>query len=81
MIYKVPTEEQINKISDAINDIMADVDKTNMSVIFKLDSNTVKKIDETYFFKHHKKEEYDNFKPSDNVIINSGGISFEFKSI
>jgi len=77
-LYNIPTIEQLKNISRLISDELKDIRKDNMCVIFSLNKNLVRQIDEELFFKNNKDVELNDFVESDEVEVLIDGIKFKF---
>lgn len=75
-LYEIPTNKQLLNIAKYINEELKDIKKNNMKIVFELDNNLLKQIDEEYFFK--KNNEDTQFIPSDEVELIVSGIKFNF---
>lgn len=79
-LYNVPTDEQLIKVADLLSETLSDIKKDSMSIVFKLDENIIKQIDESYYIKNNKDTDLSNFIPASEVEINISGIKFKFVS-
>ena len=77
-ITNIPTNEQLINISKFLIDELKDIKKDNMYVVFELEPDLLRQIDEEYFFKNNKDANSDDFTPSDEVELNISNIKFKF---
>lgn len=77
-VYKIPTDIQLIKIANILSEELSDIKKDSMSIIFNLDNELFKQVDEDYFFKHNKESEFSSFKPASEVEVIISGIKFKF---
>lgn len=77
-IYSVPTDVQLIKIADILSEELSDIKKENMSIIFELNNELLKQVDEDYFYKNNPEAEINNLEPVSEVNIIISGIKFKF---
>ena len=75
--YNIPTDSQMLKLSQYINDNFKDIKMCNMHIVFELPKELIKQLDEEYYIKG-KIGEINDFVPSDEVVINLDNIKFKF---
>lgn len=77
-LQKTPTLEQLMQLASSINDVMKDVKKEDMFIVFELDKDTIRQVDEEIFYKNKKSTEQDIIDQPDEVQINILGVQFKF---
>lgn len=77
-LFYIPTNQQLVNIATAISEELSDVRKDTIYVVFELDKDLLRQIDEDYYFKNNKDVNEDNFTPSDEVEIIVSEIKFKF---
>ena len=50
-LFKIPNDNQLINLSEFINQELSDVKKDNMSIVFEINENLLRQLDEQYFFK------------------------------
>jgi len=77
-LYYIPTTQQLANIATAISAELSDVRKESISVVFELDKDLLRQIDEDYYFKNNKDADEDSFVVSDEVEVIVSEIKFKF---
>lgn len=77
-IFNVPTIEQLSKLSQIIKDEFSDIKKENMSIVFELDEELLKQVDEDYFYKINPSATSNDFQPGSEVNVNVNDMKFKF---
>lgn len=75
-IKTIPSNEQLLSIAENIEMELVDVKRDNMYIVFEVDRDTLRKIDEEFFYKNNKGSGV--FKPSDEVEVIINGVKFKF---
>jgi len=76
-LFNIPTVQQLANIANMLNEELTDVRKDNVSIIFELDKDLLRQIDEDQYFKNNK-DDAGEFIPSDEIEIIVLGIKFKF---
>lgn len=76
-LFNIPTEEQLVQVANVLNTEFSDIKKDNMSIVFELDDDLLKQLDEDYFIKRNK-DTNEEFIPSSEVNVICDGINFKF---
>lgn len=77
-LYNIPTEEELIRVANILNEEFSEIKKSNMTILFELDSALLRQLDEEYFIKRNKGSEEDTFIPGTEVIVVVNGITFKF---
>lgn len=77
-LYNIPTEEELIRVANILNEEFSEIKKSNMTILFELDSALLKQLDEEYFIKRNKGSEENTFIPGTEVIVIVNGITFKF---
>lgn len=77
-LYSIPTEEQLGKIAYILNTELSDIKKNNMSVVFELNEDLLRQLDEDCFIKRNNGMTDEIFVPGSEVIIIADGVVFKF---
>jgi hypothetical protein len=77
-LFYIPTNQQLVNIATAISDELSDIKKDNICIVFELDKDLLRQIDEEYYFKNNKDSNEDSFTPSDEVEVIVSEIKFKF---
>lgn len=73
----VPNIDMLCKITDAILSETKVKDLTNMTVIFDVDENTLKKVNEEFYYRTNIDGEIDN--NIDEINIDVGGLKYIYR--
>lgn len=77
-IKKIPTIEQLIEVSNSISNILKDIKKENMSIVFEVEKDILRQIDEEFYYKDKSKSDSKIEQP-DEVRLNITDIVFKFK--
>lgn len=77
-LYSIPTEQQLFNIAEFTNKELEDIRKDNISIVFELNKNLLKQVDEHFYYKNNKDASESDFEPSDEVNLIVSGIKFKF---
>ena len=77
-LFNIPTNEQLYTIAASVNEILVDTKKDNITIVFQLEKDLLRQLDEEYFFKNSPEAKKSDFTPGEIVIINIGDIKFNF---
>lgn len=77
-LHDIPTNEQLLKLANSINEEFKNIKKDNFYIVFELDKNLLRQIDEEYYFKNNTDSSQNNFIPSDEVEIIVSDVRFKF---
>jgi hypothetical protein len=77
-LYSIPTSQQLFNIAESISEELVDIRKENIYIVFELDKELLRQVDEDYFFKNNKDVSPSDFIPSDEVEVTVSDIKFKF---
>jgi len=77
-IFNIPTYEQLLKIASTLHNELNDVRKDNITIVFELEQELLRQIDEDYFFKNNKDALPSDFSPGDEVLVTILDLKFKF---
>ena len=77
-LYNIPTDKQLFDIATAINDSLDNLKKENIYVVFELDKELLRQVDEDFFFRNDKNAKVEDFIPSEEVNVIVSDIKFKF---
>lgn len=77
-LFKIPNDNQLISLSEFINQELSDVKKNNMSIVFEINENLLRQLDEQYFFKMNPDSNINDFVHGNEVNIIVNGINFKF---
>ena len=77
-LYNTPTNEQLIKIESIITTELEDVRKDNITIIFELEKELLRQIDEDYFFRNNKEANPSDFIAGDEVEVVILDLKFKF---
>lgn len=77
-ILNIPTDIQLTKISELIANELSDIKKNSMTIIFELDKDLLRQVDENYFYKLNPNAMSSDFEPVSEINLNIDGIKFKF---
>lgn len=77
-IDKIPTNKQLLAIAEFINKELENVKNNDISIMFNIDKDLLRQVDEEYFFKNNKNAKESDFKPADFVEVIVLGVKFKF---
>lgn len=77
-LFKIPNDNQLINLSEFINRELSDVKKDNMSIVFEINENLLRQLDEQYFFKMNPDSNINDFVHGNEVNIIVNGINFKF---
>lgn len=78
-LQKIPTLEQLMQLANSFNEILIDVKKEDVSVVFELEKDMVRQIDEEIFYKNNtSKEKPETIEQPDEVQVSILGLTFKF---
>lgn len=76
-VNKIPSREQLIEIAESVNKTLDNVKKDNLYIVFQYDIDTIRKIDEDFFYKNSEGEK-NNYIPGDEVQLDVLGVKFKF---
>jgi hypothetical protein len=77
-VYAIPTNDQLFKLASFINEEFIDVKKESMTVLFELNKDLLRQVDEDFFLKNNKGVDPNEFEPSDEVEVIISGVKIKF---
>lgn len=77
-LFNIPNDNQLINLSEFINRELSDVKKDNMSIVFEINENLLRQLDEQYFFKMNPDSNINDFVHGNEVNIIVNGINFKF---
>lgn len=77
-LYNIPTDKQLFDIATCINSSLDNIKKDNIYVVFELDQDLLRQVDEDYFFRNEKDVKPEDFIPSEEVNVIVSDIKFKF---
>lgn len=78
-IKSVPNNEDLAKLANSINEILTGVKNIDRYFVFEVDRDTLRKIDEEYYYKNKINDIDDNdFYDIDEVDVIISGVKFKF---
>lgn len=75
-VKTIPSNEQLLSIAENIETELIDVKRDNMYIVFEVDRDTLRKVDEEFFYKNNNGSGI--FTPSDEVEVIINGVKFKF---
>jgi len=77
-LYNLPTNQQLITLATTLNENLKDVKKDNITIVFELEKEYLRQMDEECFLKNNKDAKMSDFEPADEVYLNILGINFKF---
>ena len=74
----VPKLDILYDLTDKINEIFRGKDISNMTITFELDSKTLNKVNEDYYYRYNLNGDLDKDENVDEINVNIGGVKYKY---
>lgn len=74
----VPKLDILYDLTDKINEIFRGKDISNMTITFELDSKTLNKVNEDYYYRYNLNGDLVKDENVDEINVNIGGVKYKY---
>ena len=74
----VPKLDILYNLTDKINEIFRGKDISNMTITFELDSKTLNKVNEDYYYRYNLNGDLVKDENVDEINVNIGGVKYKY---